>query len=196
MQMKMCSNPRCEQVNPQPLDNFYNEKRAKDGKTGRCKYCIRKIQTKYVQSEKGRETKKRARKRYQESEHGQAVMCAYFQSEKGKAAVKRAKDKYTRSQKNKDAQRRYRLSPKGQAYRLKANQRERQRYPQRVKARKAINHAVEQGLMPPISVQQCQSCGGQAEHYHHHLGYEKIHWLDVVSLCTQCHQALEPHCFS
>jgi hypothetical protein len=37
--MKTCKNPKCTEVNPQPLDNFYNEKGMKDGKRSECKTC-------------------------------------------------------------------------------------------------------------------------------------------------------------
>jgi hypothetical protein len=30
-------------------------------------------------------------------------------------------------------------------------------------------------------------CGKPAQHYHHHLGYEKKHRLHVIPLCTECH---------
>ena len=37
--MKTCKNPECKEQNPQPLDNFYNEKGMKDGKRSICKAC-------------------------------------------------------------------------------------------------------------------------------------------------------------
>ena len=36
---------------------------------------------------------------------------------------------------------------------------------------------------------QC-SCGQQAKHYHHHKGYTKKHWLDVIPVCTKCHSII------
>lgn len=37
--MKTCKNKNCEQVNPQPLSKFYNDKGHKDGKMAICKHC-------------------------------------------------------------------------------------------------------------------------------------------------------------
>jgi hypothetical protein len=37
--MKTCKNPKCSQINPQPLDKFYNDKGHKDGKMAICKAC-------------------------------------------------------------------------------------------------------------------------------------------------------------
>ena len=38
--MKSCSSPNCKQVNPQPLDCFYNNKSRKDGLSHACKKCV------------------------------------------------------------------------------------------------------------------------------------------------------------
>lgn len=37
--MKNCKNANCTQVNPQPLDNFFNDKGFKSGKMAICKTC-------------------------------------------------------------------------------------------------------------------------------------------------------------
>lgn len=37
--MKTCKNPNCTQHNPQPLDNFFNDKGFKSGKMAICKPC-------------------------------------------------------------------------------------------------------------------------------------------------------------
>lgn len=37
--MKNCKNKECTQVNPQPLDNFFNDKGFKSGKMAICKTC-------------------------------------------------------------------------------------------------------------------------------------------------------------
>ena len=61
-------------------------------------------------------------------------------------------------------------------------------YKQKVAARSAVNTAVRAGVMErPDS---CPSCGRKVRvHGHHHNGYEKEHWLDVVWLCARCHYA-------
>lgn len=37
--MKTCKNKDCTQINPQPLDKFFNDKGFKDGKMSICKVC-------------------------------------------------------------------------------------------------------------------------------------------------------------
>ena len=37
--MKTCRNSKCPNVNPQPLDNFFNDKGFKSGKMAICKTC-------------------------------------------------------------------------------------------------------------------------------------------------------------
>ena len=55
-----------------------------------------------------------------------------------------------------------------------------------IKARSAISVAVRMGKMPPAKNLACR-CGQPAQEYHHHLGYAKEHWLDVLPLCATCH---------
>ncbi len=58
-----------------------------------------------------------------------------------------------------------------------------------VKAREAVAYAVRTGKLPSISTRRCKECGEQAQHYHHHLGYEKEDWLEVIPICAICHTA-------
>lgn len=54
-------------------------------------------------------------------------------------------------------------------------------------AHMAILRAVKQGMKPATAF-ICADCGKeQAEEYHHHKGYDKEHWLDVIPLCLPCH---------
>jgi hypothetical protein len=55
-------------------------------------------------------------------------------------------------------------------------------------AHDAIRWAVKRGRLAPASSQVCMDCGAAARHYHHHLGYDRSHWLDVVALCARCHR--------
>lgn len=52
----------------------------------------------------------------------------------------------------------------------------------------ALNYAIRRGKLPKVSTLICTDCGSPACHYHHHLGYEKEHWLDVIPLCRGCHR--------
>jgi len=63
------------------------------------------------------------------------------------------------------------------------------RHPDRQIARSAVSRAVREGkvLKPDV----CQGCGlrcgrGRLQG-HHHNGYAREHWYDVVWLCRACH---------
>ena len=62
-------------------------------------------------------------------------------------------------------------------------------HPQKTKAKSAVNYAVKIGEMPHLNNLLC-FCGKQAQHYHHHKGYAKQHWLDVIPVCIPCHNTL------
>jgi hypothetical protein len=58
----------------------------------------------------------------------------------------------------------------------------------KTKARQAVNGEVQAGRLPRIRTQKC-ACGSMAMFYHHHKGYDKKHWLDVIPVCGECHSA-------
>jgi len=61
--------------------------------------------------------------------------------------------------------------------------------PYKQKARQALNYAVLAGLVQRGEcAQKGPKCAG-AIHGHHHLGYAKKHWLDVIWLCQRHHEA-------
>ena len=98
----------------------------------------------------------------------------YQQSLKGKAA-------------NHKAQGKYRKTPKGKAANQVAQRRFCIRHPNYRKAKNAITCAVTIGKLPRPDTLQCHYCPAQAGQYHHYLGYESEHWLDVVAICIPCH---------
>lgn len=55
-------------------------------------------------------------------------------------------------------------------------------------AHDAVRWAIKRGRLIPPTDLPCLDCGGKAVHYHHHLGYERSHWLDVVAVCYRCHR--------
>lgn len=59
------------------------------------------------------------------------------------------------------------------------------RYDQR--AHRAVQAAVNRGVLPHISTCQCVECGSVAAHYHHYAGYQPEQWLAVEPLCASCH---------
>jgi hypothetical protein len=58
------------------------------------------------------------------------------------------------------------------------------------KAHWVIHELTRSGRLPPINTRICINCGQQAEHYHHHNGYDEKHRKDVVPVCHKCHIAI------
>ncbi len=109
-------------------------------------------------------------KKYSQTEKGKACRRRYKQSEKGKVAQKR----YNQSEKDKAASRRGEIHT-------------RTCYPERIKARSAVSSAIATGKLIMPKYLPCYYCPDQAEEYHHHKGYAKAHWLDIVPTCIECH---------
>lgn len=107
---------------------------------------------------------------------------------------------YSGTKRDKEAKRKYKNSPKGIASQKRYEQSEpfkalrkryKKQYPNRIKARSSVNHAVRAGKIPHISTLQCTFCNLPAKHYHHHLGYSQDHWLDVIPVCINCHRSAD-----
>lgn len=54
----------------------------------------------------------------------------------------------------------------------------------------AVRRAIRNGRISPANKLPCFYCGKKAEHYHHYLGYEKSHFLDVKAVCRGCHRKI------
>lgn len=171
----------CKKV--KSLSEFYKNRNKYDGLDNYCKSCKKIIISNYNQTEKGKATKKQ----YQQSERSKVInrkaVKKYHQTEKGKVRDIR----YQQSQKCKETAKRYRQSDKGKANRLSTDKSYRLRYPERQKAKNAVGHAVAAGKMSKVDSLQCSHCSAQAQEYHHHKGYAKEHWFDVIPLCDKCH---------
>lgn len=63
----------------------------------------------------------------------------------------------------------------------------RSRCPDKIRARRAVAHAVAMGSLLNAKSMACHFCGKEAVEYHHHLGYAQEHFLDVVPTCLSCH---------
>jgi hypothetical protein len=105
--------------------------------------------------------------------------------------------------------REYRQTPAGIAARKKENDNYREKhgkeisartkhyrnlFPEKYKAHEALTYAVKTGKLPAVQSQKCSVCKNkQAQEYHHHRGYDKEHWLDVIPVCSKCHKILDKH---
>ena len=70
-------------------------------------------------------------------------------------------------------------------FNVRSNRKRGLKYPERVKARSAVSHALRDGR---LHKHPC-SCG-KTEVEGHHWSYEEEHWLDVEWLCIKCHRKL------
>lgn len=107
-----------------------------------------------------------------------------------KSCQSKAIRKYQKTEKGKTAQKQYTQSEKGRVVHRKAAVRYQKyyciKYPERIKALNAVNHAIRDGKLHRPDTLQCHFCSAQAEDYHH-PNYEPKHWLDVVPTCKKCH---------
>jgi hypothetical protein len=68
---------------------------------------------------------------------------------------------------------------------------QRERYPERSKARAAVQKAMKHGSL--IKPTNCDKCGKLYDgtdplHFHHNNGYEPENWLVGVWVCRKCHR--------
>lgn len=63
-------------------------------------------------------------------------------------------------------------------------------------AQSVINELVRHNKKPRANQCKCAFCENQAIEYHHHKGYEKEHWYDVVPVCHTCHIYQHPESFN
>jgi len=93
----------------------------------------------------------------------------YPKTENGKQAIRKAQKKHWKTPKGKVTRKRYK-----------------ENHPHHVKARRKVDYAVEKGILPRPDSFGCSFCHKQATEYHHNLGYEFEHWLDVIPVCHKC----------
>lgn len=110
--------------------------------------------------------------RYEQTKAGKESKKRYAQSEKGKAATAR----HVKSEKGKLSMR----------VRM-ARRRKTSAHQPKEMARHAIFFAVRAKTIPKAKELLCQRCGKPAIEYHHYLGYEPEHYLDVIPVCKVCH---------
>lgn len=103
----------------------------------------------------------------------------------GKPEIRRRLKQWKREYRKSDTYREY-VKTYNQNEKAKKIEKER-RKTIAVIARSEVNKAVGRKEIPHISTQKCVVCGNQAENYHHHLGYDPEHWLDVIPVCVICH---------
>ncbi len=171
--------PTCKKT--KHLSGFYKTRATKDGYNSQCKICCGE----YQRRDKSRVLQATVRAKYRNSKNGRAVESKYKQTESYRLSMRAAQKRYSQTEKGKAKVARFRKTNKFKAI----VKRYYIRHPEQNKAKDAVNHAVVANKMQPIKTLRC-SCGKQAQQYHHYLGYDKKHWLDVIPVCIPCHNIL------
>jgi len=167
---KACT--KCKQI--KSLSDFYKDKQKRDGYTSSCKICCTSQVMQYAQTPTGYQVRMQANRKYQKSEKGkknaQRYAQYYYGTERGKFTAKH-----------------YKQSKKGKETAARLAREYRRTHPFYAIATNAVNHAVQGGKLPRPDTLKCHYCPAQAKQYHHYLGYEPEHWLDVFPICCSCH---------
>ena len=150
----------CHCKKKKPLLEFCKNKSAKDGLSFNCRICHNAQTRQYQQTEKGKKTAQLSTGRYCKTKKCKKTRKQYAQSKKGKKIVSEACKRYAK------------------------------RFPERRKAKDAVNHAVTAGKLPKVKTLYCHSCMEPAEQYHHYLDYTPKHHFDVLPFCINCHKRL------
>ena len=169
---KICTN--CKKT--LPISEFGKHSASRNGLNPCCKCCVR---------ERGKQQYRNMTKEEKESRSKKAKQYVIENAEKRATAQKQ----YYLAHKNKilNYVKEWAQSNPDKTYTYV--KRSRTKHSNETKARTAVGNAVRRGKISPASSFICACCGMKpAAEYHHHLGYEKQHWLDVTPLCNDCHK--------
>ena len=164
--MKTCG--RCKEAKATSL--FSRSPQTKDGLYGWCKPCVSKnYKEKYLWKEKTPEMR--------------AMRNAYRASRRDYYRKKFNEwDAAHREQRRMASRERYARNRKAECERQAGV---REKFKDHCRARWALGSAIRYGK---LKKKPCQRCGtAEKVQGHHHKGYEKKYWLDVVWLCGVCH---------
>lgn len=154
---------KCKEV--KPISEFYKDRAQKSGYRPSCKACKRK---------------------YQQSDAGKESIRRYYRKHPDKIATYRRK--YQKTEAFRDAIHRFARTEKGKACKKRLYW----KHIDKIRARSAVGSAVKKSTIPAAQTLRCVHCPKPATEYHHHLGYAKEHWLDVIPVCLPCHTGLHP----
>jgi len=176
-----------------PRTDFYASRYAKSGLSSWCKECTKAYQRKRsakicvttpVVTEKtcsrcGRTLPAVLFHRHRRSLDGLVSHCAECLSKRQRTDAGREIKRV--------AARKFAHSAKGRRYIREYSRYYRKIHVAESKARSAVSRATRDGHLPRANTQVCVQCGQAAEQYHHYLGYEHEHAINVIPLCRTCH---------
>ena len=178
MDTKTCSKCHVEK----PFAQFNKKKKGKHGIDSICNSCKSTYYKAYYQKNKPYMADRA--KEY----HAKYGLTPQAKGEKREYDKQRYSDNPKAA---KERAARWAKTENGRQYRRKLSSKMRRKYPDRVAARNAVYRARKQGKIPEFRELPCHICGKQAQSYHHHKGYSRKHWLDVLPICRKCHNDTE-----
>ncbi|HUT00137.1 MAG TPA: hypothetical protein VMY59_07470 [Candidatus Thermoplasmatota archaeon] len=113
---------------------------------------------------------------------GVQTMCKSCNKEYQKVYIR----KYRQTKTGKEIANRYCHSDKGLYKSRKAYEKNKTKKI----ASASVRGKVKRGLIPHPSTLKCSNCTNRAREYHHHKGYAKKNWYDVIPICTICHNKI------
>ena len=168
---KLCS--KCKET--KPVTNFYRNK------TGHCYYA-----SVCKECEKARSKSPERRtynKEYLKAYHKRPEVIANWTSKTTRELAR----KYRATPKRKEHTKQYEANLNVRKRRAFLSAERRRKKPAHYRARQFVTNHVQWGKLPRASTLKCIKCNRPANQYHHHKGYAKEYWLDVVPMCQSCH---------
>ena len=112
------------------------------------------------------------------------------QTPQARAYQKRFRESERGRQYNLLWQKEYRQTQKSKASHSVSNKRYSLRYPEKEKAHLVVSNAIRAGELLAAKTFKCYYCPKPAQQWHHWHGYETENWLDVITVCQECHKKL------
>lgn len=166
---KKCT--KCDEI--KCVDEFVRHKRYKDGRYSQCKACTRVLEKEW--RSKNQPIKREIRKRYREKNKEKI-------RDQDRTSYRLNPDKFR--DKAKASQAKYFRSEKGRRKYLEQSKKLCLRYPEKVKARCLLSHAITSGKV--VKPKTCSNCLKEKSMIHgHHEDYSKPY--EVKWLCIPCH---------
>lgn len=192
--LKQCT--KCKEW--KPLDAYQKNPSQKSGLQPRCRICRAEDSRRYISVPENKEKRDRYEQERKGDPHHIEVKRKYEQTEKRKRYVKeythKAEVKQRKRLRLRELKEQGRLDKYIDRYKEKTGEANRvyhrkfrQLHKDKKSAHEAVRRAIKRGVLLKANTLKCSSCPNQAQEYHHHNGYDKAHWLDVVPICKKCH---------
>lgn len=167
-----------------PLSRFSHDRSRKGGRHPYCKLCKYLITRRW--EENNPETVTKIVKRYRTSDRYRETKRRYCKTETFKAIRRRGILSEELRLRKAIAAREYRRTAKGREVNKNGLNRYNSKSENRIKQKARTFAYRSLGPATKCSMRGKGTCGGRFT-WHHHKGYKKKHWLDVIPLCDTHH---------